>query len=131
MVVDAAAMVDLLLRNEPEASWVAMQLGAAEGLYVPHLLDAEVASAVRRRTLQGHLSPERGALALSHLRDFRLVRYPLTWLLERVFELRHALSAHDAAYVALAEAFDTPLVTTDEKLARSRGHAAEILTPAS
>ncbi len=60
----------------------------------------------------------------------RSVGYPSTQLLERVFELRNNLTAYDAAYVALAEALDAPLVTTDDRLARSTGHTAEILTPA-
>jgi len=47
-----------------------------------------------------------------------------------MFQLRHNLTAYDAAYVALAEALGLPLVTTDVRLARSMGHAAEILTPA-
>ena len=53
-------------------------------------------------------------------------RYPSRQLLERVFELRNNLTAYDAAYVALAEALDAPLVTTDDRLARSTGHTAEI-----
>ena len=37
------------------------------------------------------------------------------------------MSAYDAAYVALAEALDVPLLTCDAKLARSHGHRAKIL----
>ncbi len=47
-------------------------------------------------------------------------------LRRRTFALRAALSAYDAAYVALAEALDCPLVTRDERLARSAGHSALI-----
>jgi predicted nucleic acid-binding protein len=32
--------------------------------------------------------------------------------------------------VALAESLAVPLITTDERLARSTGHRAEILSPA-
>ena len=43
--------------------------------------------------------------------------------------MRWNLTAYDAAYVALAEALDAPLVTTDARLARSSGHAAAIESP--
>jgi len=47
-------------------------------------------------------------------------------LLPRVWELRDSLTAYDAAYVALAEALDAPLLTCDAKLAGARGHRATI-----
>jgi predicted nucleic acid-binding protein len=46
--------------------------------------------------------------------------------MERIWELRHTLSAYDASYVALAELLPAPLVTCDARLARSSGHSAEI-----
>ena len=68
-------------------------------------------------------------MALEDLRRFRLVRYPAGRLLGAIWELRQNLTAYDAAYVALAEAPDVPLVTTDERLARSTGHTATIVSP--
>ncbi len=62
--------------------------------------------ALRRLTLRGTLSPERARLALSRLRDTRLVRYPHTPLAERIWDLRENLTAYGAAHVALAEALD-------------------------
>jgi predicted nucleic acid-binding protein len=53
-------------------------------------------------------------------------RYPHTTLRGRIWALRHAVTAYDAAYVALAEALDLPLVTSDLRLARSSGHRAVI-----
>jgi len=41
-------------------------------------------------------------------------------------ELRENLSAYDAAYVALAEALDAPLLTLDERLARAPGVRARV-----
>lgn len=47
---------------------------------------------------------------------------PLTRvLLPRMWELRANLTAHDAAYVAAAEAYDCALLTADARLARSPG----------
>lgn len=49
-------------------------------------------------------------------------RFPADWLRSRMWELRHNLSAYDAAYVVLAEALAaTSLLTTDAKLAAAPG----------
>ena len=42
-------------------------------------------------------------------------------MLDRVWDLRHNLSADDAAYVALAEALQCPLVTGDARISRAPG----------
>jgi predicted nucleic acid-binding protein len=42
-------------------------------------------------------------------------------LLDRVWALRHNLSANDAVYVALAEVLDASLVTSDRRLAHAPG----------
>jgi predicted nucleic acid-binding protein len=81
---------------------------------------------MRRFTLAGELTPERAEQALLDLADLPLTRYAHTDLISRLWSLRDSLTAYDAAYVALAEALDAPLVTSDGKLARAHGHAARI-----
>jgi len=51
-------------------------------------------------------------------------------LLERCWELRANLTTYDAAYVALAELIDAPLVTLDSRLADAPGPRCtiEVLT---
>jgi len=56
----------------------------------------------------------------------KLRRHPHLWLLPRIWQLRHNLTASQAAYVALAEALDAPLVTRGRRLAASFGHRARI-----
>lgn len=47
-------------------------------------------------------------------------------MLPRIWELRNNLTAYDAAYVALAEALEAPLLTRDRRLAAAAGHRARI-----
>ncbi len=55
-----------------------------------------------------------------------VTRHPHDLYAARIWALRHNVSAYDAAYVALAEAFRAPLITRDERLAGSTGHQARI-----
>lgn len=43
-----------------------------------------------------------------------------------MWELRHNVTAYDAAYIALAEHLRIPLITCDQRIASSTGHHAEI-----
>lgn len=81
---------------------------------------------VRRYAANGEIDAERGRLALIDLAEFPLQRYPHTLLLPRIWELRNNLTAYDAAYVALAEALDAPLLTRDQRLANAAGTRARI-----
>ena len=126
IVVDASALLEVLL-NTPAASRVAGRLFAAnETLHAPHLLDLEIAQVLRRYALAGELSPSRGRQALLDLGDFHVVRYPHDLLLPRIWELRHNITAYDAAYIALAEGLAAPLLTRDAALASASGHRAQI-----
>jgi predicted nucleic acid-binding protein len=129
IVVDAAAVVDYLLAREPAGSWVGDRLSRANSCHAPHVVDFECASALRRLELSGELASVRGSGALADLRELPLVRYPAAQLLDTIWALRSNLTAYDAAYVALAELLEVPLITTDVRLARSTGHTVEILTP--
>jgi predicted nucleic acid-binding protein len=94
--------------------------------HAPPLLDLEIAQALRRLTLSGEIAQGRGRSVLEIFSDWSLIRHAHTPLLGRIWELRSSVSAYDAAYVALAEALDAPLLTCDAKLSRSHGHRAKI-----
>jgi predicted nucleic acid-binding protein len=130
IVLDAGAAV-AYLAVEPAGQWVEEQIHFARVARAPHLIDFEIASALRGLVRRHRLTQRRAVQALLDLNELRLIRYPARDLLDRIWVLRETLTAYDASYVALAELLRIPLVTTDERLARSGGHNAEILTPAS
>ena len=126
IVVDASAVLEVLLRTPAGRAAQARLLDPSQTLHAPHLLDVEVAQVVRRYAASGEIEGERGRMALADLADFPLRRYPHDFLLPRVWALRNNLTAYDAAYVALAEALDAPLITRDQRLAAAPGHQARI-----
>ncbi len=126
IVLDASAVLEVLLRT-PAATTVERRLfDPVETIHAPHLIDIEVAQVLRRYATGGGLDPERCRVALADWLDFPVNRYPHDVLLPRVWELRDNLTAYDAAYVALAEALDVPLLTRDRRLATAPGHHARI-----
>jgi predicted nucleic acid-binding protein len=126
IVVDASAVVDALLRAPDAEAAMQRLFDPGQTLHAPHLLDLEVAHVIRRYAAVRQIDSERGRAVLDDLADLPLRRYPHDLLLSRVWELRHNLTAYDAAYVALAEALDAPLLTRDRRLAAASGHYARI-----
>jgi predicted nucleic acid-binding protein len=90
-------------------------------VHVPHLVDVEVTSALRRTVAAGRVTGAQGRVALQTWRRLGVTRHAVTGLLDRVWELRENLTAYDATYVALAEALDCPVVTADGRLGRAPG----------
>jgi predicted nucleic acid-binding protein len=132
IVLDASALVELLLNTATGLRIATRIADPALGLHVPHLADIEVAQALRRYAKDGELEAAEATVALEDLRSLDLQRHAHEPLLERVWELRQNLSAYDAVYVALAEVLDTVLVTCDGRLARAPGAArrVELVRPA-
>lgn len=125
IVVDSSAVVDALTAVAGTDELRAHL--ARDDLHAPTLVDFEVVSALRGLTLRGHLSATRAQDVLSDFDDLPIHRWPSADALRRrAFQLRDNVSAYDAAYVALAEALNCPLVTRDSRLARSSGHSAQI-----
>lgn len=125
IVVDSAAVVDALTAIEGTEKLRAYL--AAEELHAPTQLDYEVVSTLRGLTLGGHVSAARAGDLLTDFDDLPVQRWPFVdGLRRRAFQLRDNVSPYDAAYVALAEALECPLLTRDYRLARSSGHGAHI-----
>jgi predicted nucleic acid-binding protein len=127
IVLDASAAAAVLLNLGSSAARIRERMAESDDdLHVPHLFEVEVLSVLRSYFLRGELSRERARLVLNRLSTLRLSRYPHTALLYRVWELRENVTVYDAAYIALAETLDAPLVTTDARLARAPGIRAAV-----
>lgn len=126
IVVDASAVLELLLQT-PLATDIADRVfDARESVHAPHLLDVEVAQVLRRLVRARTLAKTRALEALVDLTELAIERHSHEPLLRRMWAMRDALTAYDAAYIALAEALDAPLLTCDGKLSRAHGHGATI-----
>jgi predicted nucleic acid-binding protein len=126
IVVDASALIEALLRR-PAAKLIEPHLFApGQTCHAPHLIDIEIAQVIRRFAAAGDIDDARGRGALADLADFPMRRYPHELLLPRIWDLRNNMTAYDAAYIALAEGLDAPLLTRDRKLAAAAGHSAKI-----
>jgi predicted nucleic acid-binding protein len=126
IVVDASAMTEFLLQTPLGLRVEGRLFRDDDELCVPHLVDVEVAQAVRRLVRAGEVAEDRAAATLVDLGDFDLHRHAHIDLLHRVWQLRTNLTAYDAVYVALAEALEATLVTCDGPLAKAPGHTAKI-----
>jgi predicted nucleic acid-binding protein len=125
IVLDASVVVELLT-NSAMSDIIRQELSRHdESVLVPHLIDIEVTSAIRRMAASQRIDTHRSRQFLAELADLPAERYPHTPLIGRIWELRHNFTAYDAAYIALAEATNSVLYTCDEKL--RKGHNAQVV----
>jgi len=116
IVVDASVLAVAIADDGPDGDSARARL-RSEDLAAPELVDLEVMSVLRRRALE----QRRVVRAIEDLVELPLARAPHLPLLPRCWELRDNLTIYDAAYVALAEALEVPLVTADRRLSRAAG----------
>lgn len=126
IVLDASALLELLLRTAAAAGVEARLFRGGETIHAPALIDVEVAQVLRRYVARGELTEPRARASLDLLIAFPMERYGHEPLLRRIWSLRDNMTAYDAAYVALAEGLRAPLLTCEAKLAASAGVRAAI-----
>ena len=120
IVVDASVLAVALSDDGPDGDASRAAL-AGDTLVAPELIDLEVLSVLRRQVQSGHVAVPRAELALSDLAELPMRRAPHRPLLQRCWELRQAVTVYDAAYIALAEALGSVLITADARLSRAPG----------
>jgi predicted nucleic acid-binding protein len=125
IVADASATVTLLLAL-PGSERIARWFSRGGPVHVPEVLYLEVVHVLRRRVRHGELNTELATQAFENLVLLPTVRHSHHPFLPRIWTLRDNLTAYDAMYVALAEAWKAPLLTCDRKLAAAPGHIARI-----
>jgi predicted nucleic acid-binding protein len=126
VVLDASAIVALLADSNPAGDWVRASI-AGMRLTAPTLMPYEVGNVLRRRTLAGDINDVVASLALLDLMALDVDVYPFAALAGRAWELRGNLTLYDAAYVALAELLDAPLMTLDGRMSRASGPQCTIV----
>jgi predicted nucleic acid-binding protein len=119
LVVDASVAVKWFIAEPGEREAVAL-LDRREPLIAPELVVAELVNVAWKRLVAGTIDEDQAADVPRGIRRFFTQIRPMTPLAPRALaiaaELRHP--AYDCFYLALAEAEDAPLVTTDRRLLR-------------
>ncbi len=124
-MVDASVLVTAMVDDGDSGTQTRGRL-RADSATAPELIDAEVASVLRRHVRSGALSAERADAALDDLVDHPLTRVRHRLLLARAWELRATVTVYDALYVALAEILGVTLVTADARLSRAPGLRCDV-----
>lgn len=126
IVLDASAAIELLL-NLPLGRAVRDRVDSPEvSLHAPQLLVVEVLQVLRRRVAAGTTTAAEAARAIELLDLIDVSLHDHRLLSPRIWASRGNLTAYDAAYVALAELLDAPLLTTDARLAGAPGNEARV-----
>ncbi|MGI8575601.1 MAG: type II toxin-antitoxin system VapC family toxin [Egibacteraceae bacterium] len=125
-VCDASLVTDALIAAGPHGDAAIARILQTSQWHAPHLLPAEVMSALRGLVRGRHVSRPVAQAAQARLRSMRLTCHPFDPYNERAWELRENATPYDAWFVAMAEALAAPLVTTDAKLGRIPGIRCQV-----
>lgn len=128
-VFDASVLVAALAETNEDGEWATSLFWHSGARAAPEFALIETTNLLRRFESRGHLTVGEANLAQSDLLQLDLQILPFAPLAERVWELRHTLTAYDGCYVALAERLDCRLATLDRRLARGARRFCEIVTP--
>lgn len=125
---DASALVALVLKSDHRGDWVAERVRRAE-LSAPSAVLYEAANAIRGLERGGQLTGEQAEAAHADVLGLELRQVPYGFLADRIWTLRHNLTAYDAAYVAVAELLNATLITLDHRIAAVPGIRCQVASP--
>ena len=123
IVLDASATVDLVTQRR---AWrgIRSELAASAGWLVPGHWMVECMSALRRLERdEPEARPSEYERAAEQLDRLRVEVHAVS--ARELWDRRHNLRVADAGYVALAERFSVPLITSDLRLTRAPGTTCE------
>jgi predicted nucleic acid-binding protein len=119
IVIDASVLANVVGDDASAGALARRRLEGAGAASAPDLVDVETVSVLRRRWLKGDLTDGRSRDAIDDLLALPITRFPTGFPMSRAFELRANVTASDACYVALAEALECTLVTSDQRFANA------------
>lgn len=124
IVVDASAWARSLVDAGPAGDAARRVLSSDPDWVAPAHMPVEVLRTLRRYEFGGVLTAAQADLFAAEVGG-ATVRYatPERALLAAIWARRHNVSPYDAGYLALAELYDAPLVTLDERLAKAAAQA--------
>lgn len=125
LVVDASCLFEVLT-GTPRAESIRQRLALDADHAAPHVVDVEVFGVIRREHRLGRLDQTAADQAVEDLEAWPGERFGHRFLLARAWELRDSVRGWDAMYVALAEALDAILITTDARLGAAPGPGCAI-----
>ncbi|MDR7302590.1 type II toxin-antitoxin system VapC family toxin [Haloactinomyces albus] len=124
IIVDTTTLVEVVLPDQALSARARSALMRDPHWAAPAHQPLEFLSSIRGLTLGSRITPAVATAALDEFRACRIEHFAVLGdmeLMDRMWELRHNITPHDAAHVALAEALDTTVLTADVKLATASG----------
>jgi predicted nucleic acid-binding protein len=126
LVTDAGVWVRALVDEGP-GDPIRTRLVTEPVVAAPALIDLEFTNVLRGLVAKGFVALPDAELALAEFLQAPIQRYQHESLVPRVWQLRENLTAYDAAYVALAEALGTDLLTIDRGIGGAPGIRCRVL----
>jgi len=119
VIVDASVILSAFFPDEAQDQAQALIRDHVIGhlqLAAPTLLLYEVTNAVLQARRRGRINDEQADDILSSFDGLRIALKPVSWQQMLPLAVRFDCSAYDAAYLALAEVAEQPLITGDSRM---------------
>lgn len=116
IVVDASFILYIFLDSAADPSYLNL-IETKGDLIAPHLIDLEFINAIRKQLRLKLISEKRATQALADFNELVLERVATNHLNLSIWNMKDNFTPYDASYVALAEDYQIPFLTRDQKLA--------------